>query len=84
MPGSSIKVPSCGCPTGRRKPGPYNLMTSDCNAARQSRGLITQGAAPKQGRAAELSRTTFTRFFPVQHVYVLYGHSHKKQFRSLP
>ena len=78
MPGSSIKVPSCGCPTGHRKPGPYNLMTSDCNAVRWSGGLVTQGTALKQGQAAKLSRTTFTRFSPIQHIYALYGHSHVK------
>lgn len=51
-------------------------MTSDCNAVRWSRGLVTQGTALKQGQAAKLSRTTFTRFSPIQHIYALYGHSH--------
>lgn len=30
MPGSSIKVLSCGCPSGHRKPEPHNSMTSEC------------------------------------------------------
>lgn len=37
MPGSSIQVLSCGCPTGHWEPGPYNLMTYDCNAEMELR-----------------------------------------------
>lgn len=51
MPGSSIKVLPSGCPTGHRKPEPYNLMTSECNAERWSLGLITQGTARSKVRS---------------------------------
>ena len=69
-------------PNRTREAQTCQLMTGDGNAVRWSRGLITEGTAMKQGQATELSRMTFTRFFPTQQTHAWYGTHTFKQCRE--
>ena len=55
-------------------------MTSDGNAVRGSRGIITEGTALKQVRPLNYQGGTFTRLFPTPQTYAWCGTHTFKQF----